>query len=152
MCHPKGFRVSGTPSKKGWKTCYFFISYSQGWDFGLEWLSWAINNTPLGLSYEESQQVGCLKEISSSSCAIKNMTEWLIKVSINPTPRGMARARFALCFSLVCQLWLIYVLITFFDRDGEPQADEGDAPYLLGSPAFTIDYVDIGRTNPRNTT
>ncbi|RRT58241.1 hypothetical protein B296_00046745 [Ensete ventricosum] len=63
----------------------------------------------------------------------------------------MARAHLALCFSLVCQLWLIYVSISISDRDGEPQGDEGDASYLLKSPSFTTDCPDINRTNPGST-
>ncbi|RRT59943.1 hypothetical protein B296_00006074 [Ensete ventricosum] len=52
----------------------------------------------------------------------------------------MAQARLALCFSLVYQQWLISV--TFPDKDGEPQGNEGDVSHLPSSPPFTTDCFD----------
>ncbi|RWW67551.1 hypothetical protein BHE74_00025000 [Ensete ventricosum] len=53
----------------------------------------------------------------------------------------MAQARLALCFSLAYQQWLISV--TFLDKDGEPQGNEGDVSHLPSSPPFTTDCFDV---------
>ena len=85
-----GFNVSGTPSNnKGWKACHFFVSYSRGWGFNVGWTSQVINNVPPFLSFEEAERVGCLREILSSSQAIRGTSEeWLVEVGLSPAPRG----------------------------------------------------------------
>ncbi|RZR70765.1 hypothetical protein BHM03_00001345 [Ensete ventricosum] len=51
------------------------------WGFRLDWLAHPITNVPSYLSEEEFVQVGRLKGILSSSCAIKEMTKlWLVKI------------------------------------------------------------------------
>ncbi|RWW06760.1 hypothetical protein GW17_00029879 [Ensete ventricosum] len=83
------FKVSGAPSNnKGWKARYLFVS-GPNWGFRLDWLAHPIGNVLPYLSEEESILVGRLKEILSSSCAIKEMTElWLVEVGLSPASRG----------------------------------------------------------------
>lgn len=53
-----------------------------------------VNNTSSELSNEEFEQLGHLKEILSSSQAIKNMIEeCLVEAGLSLAPRGMVRAR-----------------------------------------------------------
>ncbi|RWW34445.1 hypothetical protein GW17_00000774 [Ensete ventricosum] len=68
-----------------------------GWDFGLEWFGFSINNVPPYLTNEESVQVGRLRDILPSSRAITNLTEqWLIEAGISSVSRGMSRTPFSL--------------------------------------------------------
>ncbi|CAL9749628.1 unnamed protein product, partial [Musa acuminata subsp. burmannicoides] len=84
------FRVSGAPSNnKGWKSCYFFVSCSQGWGFSLRWLDQVIKNSYPGLSNDEYKQLGCLKEILSTSRVVMGITEeWLVETGLSPAPRA----------------------------------------------------------------
>ncbi|RZS13566.1 hypothetical protein BHM03_00045167, partial [Ensete ventricosum] len=84
------FRVSGAPSNnKGWKSRYIFVS-GPVWGFRLDWSAHPIDNAPPYLSKEEFVLVGRLKEIISSSCVIKEMTElWLVKAGLSPASRGI---------------------------------------------------------------
>ncbi|RWW67724.1 hypothetical protein BHE74_00024821 [Ensete ventricosum] len=100
------FRVSGAPSNnKGWKSRYLFMS-GPNWGFRLDWSAHPIGNVPPYLSEEESVLVGRLKEILSSSCAIKEMTElWLVEAGLNPASRGtiiFALFRLSGLFFLTC--------------------------------------------------
>ncbi|RZR75829.1 hypothetical protein BHM03_00000333 [Ensete ventricosum] len=76
------FRVSEAPSNnKGWKSRYLFVS-GPVWGFRLDWSAHPIDNASPYLSEEEFILVGRLKEILSSSYAIKEMTElWLVKAA-----------------------------------------------------------------------
>nr|XP_018680577.1 PREDICTED: uncharacterized protein LOC108952646 [Musa acuminata subsp. malaccensis] len=90
-----GFNVSGTPcNNKGWKARHFFVSYSRGWGFNVGWTSQVINNVPPFLSFEEAGRVGCLREILSSSQAIRGTSEeWLVEVGLSPAPREMVNLK-----------------------------------------------------------
>ncbi|RWV81869.1 hypothetical protein GW17_00056672 [Ensete ventricosum] len=58
------------------------------WGFMLDWSAHPIGNAYPYLSEEESVLVGRLKEILSSSCAIKEMTElWLVEAGLSPASR-----------------------------------------------------------------
>ncbi|RRT32189.1 hypothetical protein B296_00056316 [Ensete ventricosum] len=83
-----GFRVSGAPSNnKGWKSRYLYVS-GPVWGFRLDWSAHPIDNASPYLSKEETVLVDRLKEIISSSRAIKEMTElWLVEVSLSPASR-----------------------------------------------------------------
>lgn len=49
-----------------------------------------VNNSIPGLFNDEYEQLGYLKEILSSSRAVRNMIkEWLIEIGLSPTPWGM---------------------------------------------------------------
>ncbi|RWW35579.1 hypothetical protein BHE74_00059479 [Ensete ventricosum] len=82
------FRVSGAPSSnKGWKSHYLYVS-GPVWGFRLDWSAHPIGNAPPYLS-EETVLVGRLKEILSSSRAIKEMAElWLVDARLSPASRG----------------------------------------------------------------
>ncbi|RWW18408.1 hypothetical protein GW17_00017612 [Ensete ventricosum] len=55
----------------------------------LNWSGHSINNVPSYLSEEESILVGRLKEIFSSSRAVREMTElWLVEVGLSPASRA----------------------------------------------------------------
>ncbi|RRT31986.1 hypothetical protein B296_00049652 [Ensete ventricosum] len=84
-----GFRVSGAPSNnKGWKSRYLYVS-GPVWGFRLDWSAHPIDNASPYLSEEETVLVGRLKEILSSSCAIKEMTElWLIEAGLSSASSG----------------------------------------------------------------
>ncbi|RWV84502.1 hypothetical protein GW17_00053776 [Ensete ventricosum] len=62
------FRVSGAPSSnKGWKSCFFFISYHRGWSFPIEWTSRTVNNSMPALSADETKLVEIVRGILSAS-------------------------------------------------------------------------------------
>ncbi|RZS14677.1 hypothetical protein BHM03_00046437, partial [Ensete ventricosum] len=83
--------VGGAPSSnKGWKSCFFFISYRRGWSFSTEWISRTVNNSVPALSVDETELIEILREILSSSRGVKDMKEaWLVEVGLSPAPRGM---------------------------------------------------------------
>ncbi|RZS25356.1 hypothetical protein BHM03_00058542 [Ensete ventricosum] len=83
------FQVSGAPSNnKGWKSRYLYVS-GPVWVFRLDWSAHPIGNASPYLSEEETVLVGRLKEILSSSRAIKEMAElWLVEGGLNSTFRG----------------------------------------------------------------
>ncbi|RRT46010.1 hypothetical protein B296_00013189 [Ensete ventricosum] len=82
------FRVSGAPSNnKGWKSRYLFVS-GPVWGFRFDWSAHPIGNAPPYLSEEESNLVGRLKGILSSSCTIKEMPElWLVEAGLSSASR-----------------------------------------------------------------
>ncbi|RWW51120.1 hypothetical protein BHE74_00042559, partial [Ensete ventricosum] len=82
------FRVSGAPSNnKGWKSRYLFVS-GPIWRFRLDWSAHPIGSASPYLSEEESVLVNRLKEILSSSRAIKEMTElWLVEAGLSTASR-----------------------------------------------------------------
>ncbi|RRT64753.1 hypothetical protein B296_00011704, partial [Ensete ventricosum] len=83
--------VGGAPSSnKGWKSCFFFISYRRGWSFPTEWISRTVNNSIPALSVDETKLIEILRGILSSSRGVKDMKEaWLVEVGLGPAPRGM---------------------------------------------------------------
>ncbi|RZS15945.1 hypothetical protein BHM03_00047871 [Ensete ventricosum] len=65
----------------------------------LDWSAHPIDNASLNLSEEEFVLVGRLKGILSSSCAIKEMTDfWLVKTGLSPASRGTVMLP---CFSFL---------------------------------------------------
>ncbi|RWW82731.1 hypothetical protein BHE74_00008791 [Ensete ventricosum] len=77
--------------------------YSIPAEFGLhvplDWSAHPIDNASLNLSEEEFVLVGRLKGILSSSCAIKEMTDfWLVKTGLSPASRGTVMLP---CFSFL---------------------------------------------------
>ncbi|RWW84417.1 hypothetical protein BHE74_00006962 [Ensete ventricosum] len=86
--------------QKGWKARFFFISHSRGWDFRPEWTARSVSHVAPNLLDEESELVGILRGILSSSRAIKDMTEArLVEVGLSLARRGMSR--FADMFNLM---------------------------------------------------
>ncbi|RZS16410.1 hypothetical protein BHM03_00048394 [Ensete ventricosum] len=64
------------------------LSHRPIWGFRHDWSAHPIDNASPYLSEEESVLVGRLKEILSSSRAIKEMTElWLVEVGLSPASR-----------------------------------------------------------------
>lgn len=56
------------------------------------------------LSNDEYEQLGCLKEILSTSRVVRDMTkEWLVEASLSQAPRGMAQENppFIICFIII---------------------------------------------------
>ncbi|RWW24911.1 hypothetical protein GW17_00010774 [Ensete ventricosum] len=61
------------------------------WGFRPEWTARSVNHTTPVVLSDESELVGILRGILSSSRAIKDMTEgWLVEAGLSPTPRGMS--------------------------------------------------------------
>ncbi|RRT85596.1 hypothetical protein B296_00002971 [Ensete ventricosum] len=83
--------VSGAPSNnKGWKVRFFFISHSRGWGFRPKWTARSVSHVAPNLLDEESELVGILWGILSSSRAIKDMTEArLVEVGLSLARRDM---------------------------------------------------------------
>ncbi|RZR74935.1 hypothetical protein BHM03_00046388 [Ensete ventricosum] len=108
------FWVSGAPSSnKSWKARFFFILHGRGWGFRSEWTTQPASNTAPNLSGKESELVGILRRILSSSRAIKDMTEaWLVEAGLSPAPRGMSR--FAV-FLTSCELGRMTSFLCFAD-------------------------------------
>ncbi|RWW80057.1 hypothetical protein BHE74_00011631 [Ensete ventricosum] len=63
------------------------MSRRRGWGFGVNWSAHSVSNVPPNLSDEESILVGQLKDILSTSQAIRNLTEeWLVEAGLSPAP------------------------------------------------------------------
>ncbi|RRT84867.1 hypothetical protein B296_00002241 [Ensete ventricosum] len=78
------------PATKGWKSCFFFISYHRGWSFLTEWTSRTVSNSIPVLSTDEIGQVEILRGILSISRGVKDMNEaWLAEVGLSPAPGDM---------------------------------------------------------------
>ncbi|CAL9749612.1 unnamed protein product [Musa acuminata subsp. burmannicoides] len=58
----------------------------EGWGFSLRWLDQVIKNSYPGLSNDEYKQLGCLKEILSTSRVVMGITEsgWSRQVLVRP--------------------------------------------------------------------
>ncbi|RWW57644.1 hypothetical protein BHE74_00035549 [Ensete ventricosum] len=60
----KQFQGECTPSnKKGWKSCFFFVSTFKGWGFNLKWIGRDVDNSPPILSKDEAELVVRLRGI-----------------------------------------------------------------------------------------
>lgn len=129
----RGFRVSGAPSNnKGSKSCFFFVSHSQGWGFGLRWSARIINNNCPELSNDECEQLERLKGILATSLAIRDVTEeWLVKVGLSPALQGTARFNPLL---LVASASLYVTNSPILGRYNGPQETMRDVSCFYSSP------------------
>ncbi|RWW53628.1 hypothetical protein BHE74_00039875 [Ensete ventricosum] len=67
------------------------MSRCRGWGFRVEWSAHLVSNVSPNLSDEESNLVGRLKGILSTSRAIMSLREeWLVEVGLSPASRALA--------------------------------------------------------------
>lgn len=80
----------GLPITRGGRVTIFSLVVVGDEDFSLRWSTRMVNNSTPGLFNDEYEQLRYLKEILSSSWAVRNMIEeWLIEIGLSPTPWGM---------------------------------------------------------------
>ncbi|RWW22239.1 hypothetical protein GW17_00013581 [Ensete ventricosum] len=93
MIARSGFKVGNAPSNnKVWKSCFFFVSAFRGWGFSFKWIVDDVDNSPPFLLKYKAEQVVRLREILSSSKAIKSMSEgWLVEAGLISYEKGSNR-------------------------------------------------------------